>query len=61
MNPKLFNLYVGKLVNIKALGNVCFEKMLLFIKKIFFCGPLVKYIEILVYSNMTMLFAGFLK
>ena len=61
MNPKSFNLYIGKLVNIKALGNICFEKRLLFVKKIFFCGPLVKYIEILVYSNMTMLFAGFLK
>ena len=61
MDPKSFNLYVGKLVNIKALGNVCSENMLLPIKKIFFCEPLVKYIEIFIYSNMAMLFARFLK
>ena len=56
MNPKSFNLYVGKLVNIKALGNVCSENMLKQIKKIFFCEPLVKYIDILEYSNNTILF-----
>ena len=61
MNPKSFNLYVGKLVNIKALGNVCFENMLLPIKKYFFCKPLVKYIEIFIYGNKIMLFARFLK
>ncbi len=61
MDPKSFNLYVGKLVNIKALGNVCFEKMLLPIKKIFFCESLVKYIGIFIYSNRAMLFARFLK
>ena len=61
MNPKLFNLYVGKLVNIKALGNVCSKNMLLPIKKIFFCEPSIKYIEILTYSNKAMIFAGFLK
>ncbi len=61
MNPKSFNLYVGKLVKIKALGNVCFENMLLSIKKIFFCESLVKYIEIFIYSNRAMLFAKFLK
>ncbi len=62
MNTKSFNLYVGKLVNIKALGNVCFEKMLLPIKKIFFCESLVKYYnEILLYSNKAVLFARFLK
>ena len=61
MNPKSFNLYVGKLVNIKALGNVCFENMLLPIIYIFFCESLVKYIGILIYSNRAMLFARFLK
>ncbi len=61
MNPKSFNLYVGKLVNIKALGNVCSENMLKQIKKIFFCELLIKYIDILEYSNNIMLFARFFK
>jgi len=61
MDPKLFNLYVGKLVNIKALGNICSKNMLLPIKYYFFCEPLVKYNEILLYSNKPVLFARFLK
>ncbi len=61
MNPKSFNLYIGKLVNIKALGKVCSKNMLLLIKKIIFCEPSIKYIEISIYSNKTMLFAIFLK
>ncbi len=36
MDPKSFNLYVGKLVNIKALGNICSKNMLLPIKNIIF-------------------------
>jgi len=36
MDPKSFNLYVGKLVNIKVLGNVCSKSMLLPIKNIIF-------------------------
>jgi len=61
MNPKPFNLYFGKLLNTKLLGKVHSENMLLFLKKIFFCEPLLKYIEIFIYSNMAMLFARFLK
>jgi hypothetical protein len=61
MNPKLFNLYFGKLLDKKALGNVNPEDTLLFLKKIFFFGPLVKYIEILLYSNKAVLFERFLK
>jgi len=60
-NHKLFNLYFSKLLDTKALSNVKVENMLMFLKKIFFCEPLVKYIEISIYSNMTMLFTGFLK
>jgi hypothetical protein len=36
MEPKSFNLHVGKLVNIKALGNICSKNMLLPIKNIIF-------------------------
>jgi len=59
MNPKLFNLYFGKLFNKKLLGNVQAENMLLFLEKIFFFELLIKYIEILVYSNMTILLRDF--
>jgi len=59
MKHKLFNLYFDKLLNTKLLANVQAEKYAA-VSKIFFCEPSVKYIEILVYSNMTMLFAGFL-
>ena len=46
MDPKSFNLYVGKLVNIKTLGNICSKNRLLPIKNIiFFCESLVKYNE----------------
>jgi len=33
MNPKLFNLYFGKLLNTKLLANVQAENMLLFLEK----------------------------
>jgi len=61
MNPKLFNLYFSKLLDTKALGNVNPEDMLLFLKKYFYCEPLVKYIKILPYSNKAVLFERFLK
>ncbi len=60
-NHKLFNLFFGKLLDTRALGNLKVENMLLFLKNfLFFCEPLGKYIGISIYSNITMLFAGFL-
>ena len=61
MNPKSFNLYVGKLVNIKVLGNVSSENMLLPIKNITFFANLCLNISELLYNNRTVLFVRFLK